>query len=80
MKNAEEITSIAPEIPWRSSRGIRNIVVHEYFGVNMQIMWKAATRNIPDLRAELEKLQTRLKKRDSKAVFDKNCGHPGCFF
>ena len=59
----EEIASTAPEIPWRSLRGIRNIVVHEYFGVNMQILWNAVTKNIPDLSAELEKLQTRLTQK-----------------
>lgn len=59
----EEISSLAPDIPWRSIRGIRNIVVHEYFGVNMQILWKTVVKNIPDLNGKLKKLDTLLDQQ-----------------
>ena len=35
----EDIILQTPETPWRSIRGIRNVVVHEYFGINIQILW-----------------------------------------
>ncbi len=50
----EEISAMAPEIPWRSIRGLRNVVIHEYFGINLRVLWKTTTRNIPDLIARLE--------------------------
>jgi uncharacterized protein with HEPN domain len=34
----KEIISQTPEMPWRSIRGIRNSVVHEYFGINSQVL------------------------------------------
>jgi len=52
----DEITSRTPEIPWQEIRGMRNVVVHEYFGINMDIVWKTATKNIPGLRLLLERL------------------------
>src|SRR5690606_5676125 len=32
-----------PEIPWKLIRGFRNISIHEYFGVDFQIVWEIAT-------------------------------------
>ena len=35
----DEIKSYNPEIPWRSLIGLRNRVIHEYFGVDLEIVW-----------------------------------------
>lgn len=53
----DEIIFDTPEIPWSETRGMRNIVVHEYFGINKEIVWTTATRNIPELIPMLEQLQ-----------------------
>jgi uncharacterized protein with HEPN domain len=52
----EEIVSRTSDIPWFEMRGMRNIVVHEYFGVNSRIVWETATKNIPALLPLLERL------------------------
>lgn len=52
----EEIVSRTSDIPWFEIRGMRNIVVHEYFGVNSRIVWETATKNIPALLPLLERL------------------------
>lgn len=49
-------------IPWAKMRGMRNIVMHEYFGIDESIIWETATRDLPTLRAQLEKLV--LSERD----------------
>lgn len=36
-----------PQIPWHSMRAMRNILIHEYFGVDMAIIWQTATENLP---------------------------------
>lgn len=43
----------APSIPWREIVGFRNIAIHAYFAVDWQIVWKAATINIPQLRIQI---------------------------
>lgn len=53
----DEIISLWPEVPWCEVRGMRNIVVHEYFGVNARIVRETATKNIPELCPLLERLQ-----------------------
>lgn len=60
----EEITTLSPEIPWSSIRGMRNVVVHDYLSVNMRIVWKTVTKDLPDLTSQVEALQTRLAQKD----------------
>jgi len=60
----EDIASMAAAVPWPEIRGMRNVVVHEYFGVNTRIIWETVTKNLPDLRSRLEMLQKKLDKKD----------------
>ncbi len=36
----DRVTSAAPEVPWADIRGMRNKVAHEYFGVDLKILWR----------------------------------------
>jgi uncharacterized protein with HEPN domain len=38
-----------PEIEWRRMSGLRNRIIHEYFGVNYATVWKIKEENIPEL-------------------------------
>lgn len=44
-----------PDIPWRDMRNMRNIVVHAYFGVDLDILWETATNDLPGLIETLER-------------------------
>ena len=50
----EAIKTAHPEIPWRSIKGFRNISIHEYFGVNLELVWEIATINLPQLKTQME--------------------------
>ena len=52
----EEIQAQYPEIPWGKMQGIRNVLVHEYFRLDEEILWNASQEDIPPLIAALEKL------------------------
>ena len=39
--------------PWAKVVAFRNLVVHEYFGLNWEIVWNTATELVPDLRREV---------------------------
>jgi uncharacterized protein with HEPN domain len=56
----EEIISQIPETPWRSIRGIRNSVVHEYFGIKGQILWQTIVHNLSLLKSQLKSLRANL--------------------
>ena len=50
----EPIKDAHREVPWRTLRGVRNVVVHEYFGVDPGILWETVRRDLPSLEADLE--------------------------
>ncbi len=39
--------SAHPAIPWSQMIGMRNVIVHGYFAVNLQIIWKTITEELP---------------------------------
>ena len=45
-----------PSIPWRQISGMRNILVHDYFRINQEIVWKTVEKHIPPLKAEIERI------------------------
>jgi uncharacterized protein with HEPN domain len=42
-----------PEIPWRSMTGLRDRVVHDYFGVSLAIVWDVVARHLPPVESAL---------------------------
>jgi uncharacterized protein with HEPN domain len=45
----DEILDRWPEVPWRYMRGLRNLLVHEYFGVDLSILWQTVQEDLPPL-------------------------------
>ena len=42
-----------PEVPWRDLRGLRNIIVHNYFGTDWDEVWRTAVEDVPILREQI---------------------------
>lgn len=45
-----------PEVPWRRMIGLRNIVAHQYFGVDETVIWKIATDDVPSIVPAITKM------------------------
>lgn len=52
----ENIQSKYPDIPWRDVKSMRNKLVHNYFGINMEVVWQTIHEDLPMLIAILEKI------------------------
>ena len=46
-KLPEVIKEKHPEVPWREIKDFRNLLIHEYFGVDMQIIWNTIQQDLP---------------------------------
>ncbi|MDP2983053.1 MAG: DUF86 domain-containing protein [Candidatus Latescibacter sp.] len=41
---------------WKKMIGLRNIAIHAYFGIDLEIVWRIVSTNIPDAKTEITKL------------------------
>jgi uncharacterized protein with HEPN domain len=47
-----------PDIPWDQMNGMRNILIHEYFGVDVATVWHTSKTHLPILKKQLESILT----------------------
>jgi len=52
----EDIRMKYPDIPWRSIAGMRDKVIHAYFGVKIERVWEVVKRDIPNLKPKFEEM------------------------
>jgi uncharacterized protein with HEPN domain len=52
----QDLIDKTPHIPWSKMIGMRNILVHDYFHIDTEIVWQVVERDLPDLKHLLQSL------------------------
>lgn len=63
---SKELRSNYPQIPWQDIAGMRDKLIHHYFGVNMEEVWLTTRDDIPVLKAQVENILIELDKDDDE--------------
>jgi uncharacterized protein with HEPN domain len=53
---SDETRSQAPALPWREMAGLRDKLIHDYFGVDLALVWHVVVDELPAIHAQLDKL------------------------
>jgi uncharacterized protein with HEPN domain len=53
---SDDSKSRQPQIPWKQIAGMRDKVIHDYFGVNLEIVWAVVERDLPQLERAVRDL------------------------
>ena len=64
---SQSLKSCHPEVPWPQIVALRNILVHEYFGLNMHQVWTMTQKDLPQLEEQVRHIRSRI-------AADSGCG------
>jgi len=53
---SEDFQNKYPDIPWPKIIGMRNIIVHDYFGIDLDVVWSVIEKDLPELERNVKKL------------------------
>lgn len=53
---SEKFREKHPEIDWSKIIGMRNMLIHEYFNIDLKLTWETTQKDIPDLEKKIKKL------------------------
>ena len=54
-----------PDVEWSEAVGFRNVMIHNYFGLDVEAVWDTIKKNIPGLKKHIRKVLTAEKKIES---------------
>jgi uncharacterized protein with HEPN domain len=67
---APEFIARHPELPWQQMRDMRNLVIHAYFAVDLEIVWRTVQEDLPKLKQQVDHL---LMEAIKKAALAQRC-------
>jgi uncharacterized protein with HEPN domain len=61
----QEVRDKYPQIPWRAMAGIRDKLIHDYVSVNLEIVWKTVTQDLPQLLPQIRQVLEDANQHDA---------------
>lgn len=59
----DDVRAIAPDLPWPKITGMRHVLVHDYFGIDLVLVWAVVQDQLSALRDGVERLLFELERR-----------------
>lgn len=59
---SETLKNEHPDVPWTGPIDVRNMIAHEYFRVDFNIIWNIVDRNLPSFQKQIQKLLDDIKR------------------
>jgi uncharacterized protein with HEPN domain len=53
---SRQLRAAYPEIPWKTMAGMRDKLIHEYFGVKLERLWEVIQKDLPRLKEQISKI------------------------
>lgn len=60
---SKEVRDQYPSIPWRDIAGMRDKLIHEYFAVNLEIVWETVHKDFPEVRPKIQQILEELAEQ-----------------
>ena len=64
---SEDVRVRHPDVPWRRIAGLRDVLIHDYMGVDLEAVWQVTQKNIPQLKEQLIKIFPDLNRTGSNS-------------
>jgi uncharacterized protein with HEPN domain len=61
-----DVRAASPGVAWTKMAGMRDFLIHVYFGVDTEIVWDVVQTKLPELKASVEKLLSAEEERDAQ--------------